>query len=77
MYLDALKCKFKVKRVKYLGLILTTEGLEMDPKKVATIKDWSLPRTVKDVQSFLSFVNFYQRFIKGFLYLAKALTELT
>ena len=77
MYLDAAKCKFKVKRVKYLGLILTTDGLEMDPKKVATIKDWSLPRTVKDVQSFLGFANFYRRFIKGFSYLAKALTELT
>jgi hypothetical protein len=77
MYLDASKCKFKVKRVKYLGLILTTKGLEIDLKKVATIKNWSLLRTVKNVQSFLRFANFYQRFIKRFSYLAKALTELT
>lgn len=77
LHLDPTKCKFKVKKVKYLGLILTTEGIEMDPKKVSTILDWQIPRSVKDVQSFLGFANFYRRFIKGFSYIAKALTELT
>jgi hypothetical protein len=77
MFLDPAKCKFKTKKVKYLGLILTTEGLEMDPKKVATVPEWQVPRTVKDVQSFLGFCNFYRRFIKGFSYIAKPLTELT
>jgi hypothetical protein len=77
MFLDPTKCKFKTKKVKYLGLILTTEGLEMDPKKFAGVLEWQVPRTVKDVQSFLGFCNFYRRFIKGFSYIAKPLTELT
>jgi hypothetical protein len=37
MFLDPTKCKFKTKKVKYLSLILTTEGLEIDPKKVAGV----------------------------------------
>lgn len=77
MYLDATKCSFSTKRVRYLGLILTTDGLEMDPKKVATVLSWQTPRCVKDVQAFLGFANFYRRFIKGFSALAKPLTELT
>lgn len=77
LYLDATKCKFKVTRVKYLGLILTTDGIEMDPEKVSTVLAWQLPRSVKDVQSFLGFANFYRRFIKGFSYIAKPLTALT
>lgn len=75
--LDPTKCQFKVRRVKYLGLILTTEGIEMDPQKVATVVNWPLPKNVKDVQAFLGFANFYRRFIKGFSRIAKALTALT
>lgn len=75
--LDPTKCQFKVKRVKYLGLILTTEGIEMDPQKVATVVNWLVPKNVKDVQAFLGFANFYRRFIKGFSRITKALTALT
>lgn len=75
--LDPTKCRFKVKKVKYLGLILTTDGIEMDPAKVATVVQWPRPKNVKDVQAFLGFANFYRRFIKGFSRIAKALTKLT
>jgi hypothetical protein len=77
LYLDATKYKFKVKRVKYLGLILTTNGLEIDPAKISTVLKWQLPRNIKDVQSFLGFANFYRRFIRGFSVIAKPLTTLT
>ena len=77
IYLDIAKCKFKVKRVKYLGLILIIDSLEIDLKKVATIKNQPLSRIVKNVQFFLEFANFYRRFIKSFSYLVKSLTELT
>ena len=60
----------------YLGLIVTTSGVRMDPKKVETIKNWETPLNVKDVQSFLGFVNFYRRFIPRFSAIASPLTAL-
>ena len=49
----------------------------MDPAKVAAVKEWAKPESVKDVQSFLGFANFYQRFIRGFSNVARPLTALT
>lgn len=74
---DIRKCEFHVKRTKFLGLILTTEGLEMDPEKVKAVKDWTAPTHLKAVQGFIGFCNFYRRFINEFSKLAKPLTALT
>lgn len=63
LQLDIDKSKFFVTEVKYLGLIISTEGIRMDAQKVQVIKDWKRPRSVKDVQTFLGFANFYRRFI--------------
>src|SRR5258707_12503553 len=52
--------------VEYLGFILSPKGLQMDPTKVSTIQDWPEPRKVRDVQAFLGFANFYQRFIHDY-----------
>ena len=77
LYLDINKCQFHVQEVKYLGLIITTEGLKMDPKKINTILNWKVPRCVKDVQAFLGFANFYRRFIHGYSKIAAPLSNLT
>lgn len=77
LYLDINKCQFHVQEVKYLGLIITTEGLKMDSKKIETIVHWKTPRCVKDVQAFLGFANFYRRFIHGYSKIAAPLTNLT
>jgi hypothetical protein len=68
---DIGKCEFHVQEVKYLGLIVGTNGIRMDPSKISAVVDWP---NVKYVQSFLGFANFYRRFIKDF---AKTLTKLT
>src|SRR6266436_9219908 len=52
--------------VEYLGFILSPKGLQMDPTKVSTIQDWPEPWKVRDVQAFLSFANFYWRFIHDY-----------
>lgn len=77
LFLDINKCQFHVKEIKYLGLIITVDGLKMDPRKIDTILQWKAPRCTKDVQSFLGFANFYRRFIHGYSRIAAPLTSLT
>src|SRR5258708_12042995 len=52
--------------VEYLGFILSPKGLQMDPTKVSMIQDWPEPQKVQDVQAYLGFTNFYQRFIHDY-----------
>ena len=66
LFTAALKCEFYKESVKYLGFILSTDGLRMAQDKVQMILDWPEPQKVKDVQSFLGFCNFYRRFIHGY-----------
>ena len=77
LYLDVNKCDFHVNRVKYLGLIITTDGVEMDLKKIEAISQWKEPRCTRDVQAFLGFANFYRKFISGYSKIAAPLTNLT
>jgi hypothetical protein len=74
---DIKKSEFGVTRTKYLGFIISTKGIEVDPEKTEIIHHWAEPRTVKGVQSFLGFCNFYRRFIRDYGTIAKPLTRLT
>jgi hypothetical protein len=60
-----------------LGVIIRDGKIRMDPIKVEGVQQWATLRNVKDVQSFLGFLNFYQHFIKGFGDYAKPFTRLT
>lgn len=71
------KCEWHVSTVEFLGYIISAEGISMAQDKVQTILDWEVPTSVKDVQSFMGFANFYRRFIKNFSMIAKPLTDLT
>src|SRR5260221_231467 len=66
LYANLKKCKFHMDTVEYLRFILSPKGLQMDPTKVSMIQDWPEPQKVRDVQAFLSFTNFYQRFIHDY-----------
>ena len=74
---DMDKCEFHVTETKYLGLIISTEGIKMDPAKVEAIQNWSTPTCVKDVQTFIGFCNFYKRFVLNFSKVAGPLNALT
>ena len=74
---DINKCDFDSKEVIYLGLILTPNGIKMDPRKVKNILKWQIPRNLKELQSFIGFANFYRRFIQNFSAKARALMALT
>ena len=58
LYLKAEKCEFEKEKIEYLGLIISHGQIEMDPVKVEGVSKWPEPRNVKEVQSFLGFVNF-------------------
>jgi hypothetical protein len=74
---DLKKYEFSVTRTKYLGFIISTDRIQVDPEKVKVVADWKPPRTVKAVQSFLGFCNFYCRFICDYSRIAAPLTRLT
>ena len=77
LQVDIGKCEFSVQEVKYLGLIVTTNGLRMDPEKVDAVVNWQIPHKLRDVQAFLGFAGFYRRFIHRFSSIVAALTRLT
>lgn len=59
LYANAKKCEFDRSQVEYLGYIVGADGIMMNPKKLQTVADWPVPRTLRDVQAFLGFTNFY------------------
>jgi len=71
------KCVLFEKHVKYLGHIISLEGVTTDPEKIAAVKEWPIPHTKKQLRSFLGFSSYYRKFIKGFSSLAKPLYTLT
>jgi len=76
LFLKPEKCKFHQHEVEYLGVLIGNGTVKMDPVKVQGIADWPTPQTVKDVQSFLGFCNFYRAFIKNFSDIAHPLNDL-
>ena len=72
---DIKKSEFNVEKTKFLGLLVSKDGLEMDPEKIKTILDWEQPRNLTEVQGFVGFCNFYRRFIRGFSKLVKLLSK--
>ena len=77
LYLKAEKCDFEKTEVEYLGLIISHGQMGMDPVKIQGVSNWPSPTCVKEVQSFLGFVNFYRRFILDFAGIARPLHDLT
>ena len=77
LYLKATKCNLFLERVAFLGHIVTADGLQVDPLKISTVKEWPTPRNIKDVQAFLGLANYYRRFILRFSELAAPMTKLT
>ena len=76
MKLKPSKCEFFKSRITYLGHIVSAAGIETDHKKIEAVKDWTQPRTVTDVRSFLGFTNHYRRFIRSYAKVAWPLNAL-
>ncbi|XP_071210165.1 uncharacterized protein [Salvelinus alpinus] len=77
LYVKPEKCEFHSSRVQFLGFVVEPGRVQMDPKKVGAVADWPTPKSVKEVQRFLGFTNFYRKFIKNFSSVAAPLSALT
>jgi hypothetical protein len=69
--------RFEKTKIEYLGVIISHNKAEMDPVKIARVADWLTPSNKKEVQSFISFVNFYRHFIPEFSHHVRALFDPT
>ena len=76
LFCKAEKCEFHKPEVEFLGYVMSSEGVKMDPSKVACIRSWPPPTSVKELQVFLGFANFYRRFIKNYAIVTAPLTTL-
>ncbi|KAK3515873.1 hypothetical protein QTP70_034744 [Hemibagrus guttatus] len=76
LYVKLEKCKFHRTTIKFLGYVISQQGVEMDLSKVHTVMEWPEPTTVKELQCFLEFANFYRRFIRNYSTVAGSLTSL-
>ena len=77
LHLKPKKCKFIQERVEYLGHVISKHGIEVDPVKVAAIRDFPPPTNLKSLKSFIGLVSYYRRFIPNFSSVAGPLHLLT
>ena len=71
------KCRFRVTEVNFLGMIVSCDGIKMDPEKVSAILKWPKPMNVKQVCAFLGLGNFYRHFIKDYAVISRPMVDLT
>lgn len=76
LYLKAEKCSFHQPAVQFLGENISSSGIRMDEGKVNALRDWPIHTTIKELQRFLGFANFYRRFIQNFSTITSPLTSL-
>ncbi|XP_077385347.1 uncharacterized protein LOC144023586 [Festucalex cinctus] len=71
------KCVFFQTSVRYLGHVVSRNGVETDPEKISALKTWPVPQTLQQLKSFLGFAGYYRRFVKGYSAIVKPLHQLT
>ncbi|GJR65561.1 putative reverse transcriptase domain-containing protein [Tanacetum coccineum] len=77
LYAKFSKCEFWISKVQFLGHVIDSEGIHVDPAKIESIKDWASPKSPTEIRQFLGLAGYYRRFIEGFSKIAKPMTKLT
>nr|GEW52282.1 hypothetical protein [Tanacetum cinerariifolium] len=72
LYAKFSKCKFWILKVQFLGHVIDSKGIHVDPAKIESIKDWTSPKTRMEIRQFLGLSGYYRRFIEGFSKIANA-----
>nr|GEZ71363.1 putative reverse transcriptase domain-containing protein [Tanacetum cinerariifolium] len=77
LYAKFSKCEFWFPKVQFLGYVIDSQGIHVDPAKIKSVKDWASPKSPTEIRQFLGLAGYYQRFIEGFSKIAKPMTKLT
>ncbi|GJS29115.1 putative reverse transcriptase domain-containing protein [Tanacetum coccineum] len=77
LYAKFSKCDFWIPKVQFLGHVIDSKGIHVDPAKIESIKDWASPKSPTEIRQFLGLAGYYRRFIEGFSKIAKPMTKLT
>ena len=76
LYAKLEKCKWKIKKIRFLGVVIGPDRIKMEEEKVREVLDWLTPQRVKNTQKFLGLANYYWQFIKYFAFIARILHNL-
>ncbi|GKF74880.1 putative reverse transcriptase domain-containing protein, partial [Tanacetum coccineum] len=66
LYAKFSKCEFWIPNVQFLGHVIDSEGIHVDPAKIKSVKDWTSPKSPTEIRQFLGLAGYYRRFIEGF-----------
>ena len=76
LFANLKKCRFHQEKVRFLGYVISSQKIRMVEERINAIKALLEPKSVQDIQIFIGFANFYQRFIQGFNKIAALLTSM-
>lgn len=76
LYVKRNKCEFGRKQIKYLGHVISSQGVAVDSTKIKAMTEWPTPRNIKALRGFLGLTGYYRRFVKNYGVISKPLTQL-
>src|SRR5579862_2053997 len=76
LYCKLSKCEFFKDSVEYLGHVISDQGIQVDPQKIKSIKEWPAPTNITELRSFLGLTGYYRHFVQNYSGIAKPLTDL-
>ena len=77
LYVKLEKCVWKVRKIRFLGVIIGPNEIEMEKRKVNRVLSQPEPKNVKNIRKFLGLANYYRRFIRDFAQVARLMNVLT
>nr|GFC17402.1 putative reverse transcriptase domain-containing protein [Tanacetum cinerariifolium] len=77
LYAKFSKCEFWILKVQFLGHVIDSQGIHVDPAKIESVKNWASPKSPTKTRQFIGLAGYYRRFIEGFSKVARPMTKLT